>query len=196
MLLGRTRQARCATGSLLAGQQPRPNLVRARDYRGVNQEVWSVFIRRYGGQPAICRYELIFMRRPRRYRHRCRSARSKRGRRDARGERIVRIDVRRERETTEESGVVEDRTTALTACKIMYSLCSIYRSRFTHSLISTHCIYIPLYMHTLSQHCRLSTAALPCPFLILSRTSPAGPPLCSTVRPPPPAAHKRSPLAS
>ena len=43
---------------LLAGQQPRPNLVRARDYRGVNQEVWSVFIRRYGGQPAICRYEL------------------------------------------------------------------------------------------------------------------------------------------
>ena len=40
------------------GKQPRPNLQRARDYRGVNYDVWRVFIHRYGGQPAICRYEL------------------------------------------------------------------------------------------------------------------------------------------
>lgn len=43
---------------LLAGQQPRPNLVRARDYRGVNHAVWRVFVHRYGGYPPICRYEL------------------------------------------------------------------------------------------------------------------------------------------
>jgi len=43
---------------LLAGKQPRPNLVRARDYRGVNYKVWRVFVHRYGGGPAICRYEL------------------------------------------------------------------------------------------------------------------------------------------
>jgi len=43
---------------LLSGQQPRPNLVRAIDYRGVNHAVWRVFIHRYGGYPPICRYEL------------------------------------------------------------------------------------------------------------------------------------------
>ena len=36
----------------------RPNLVRARDYRGVNHAVWRVFVQRYGGYPAICRFEL------------------------------------------------------------------------------------------------------------------------------------------
>ena len=36
----------------------RPNLVRAKDYRGVNHDVWRVFIHRYGGHPPICRYEL------------------------------------------------------------------------------------------------------------------------------------------
>jgi len=43
---------------LLAGKQPRPNLMRARDYRGVNYDVWRVFVHRYCGGPAICRYEL------------------------------------------------------------------------------------------------------------------------------------------
>lgn len=43
---------------LLAGTQPRPNLVRARDYRGVNHAVWRVFIHRYGGYPPICRFDL------------------------------------------------------------------------------------------------------------------------------------------
>ena len=32
-------------------------LVRARDFRGVNADVWSVYMRRYGGGPPIC-YEL------------------------------------------------------------------------------------------------------------------------------------------
>ena len=34
------------------------DLVRARDYRGVNYDVWRVFVHRYGGYPPICRYEL------------------------------------------------------------------------------------------------------------------------------------------
>lgn len=37
---------------LLAGNQPRPHLSRARDYRGVNHEVWCVFVHRYGGRPS------------------------------------------------------------------------------------------------------------------------------------------------
>ena len=43
---------------LLSGRRPRPNLVRAEDYRGVNGPVWNVFIKRYGGGPQICRSEL------------------------------------------------------------------------------------------------------------------------------------------
>ncbi|KAL1495283.1 hypothetical protein AB1Y20_017143 [Prymnesium parvum] len=43
---------------LLRDGRPRPNQMRARDYRGVNQRVWAVFMRRYGGGPAICRKEL------------------------------------------------------------------------------------------------------------------------------------------
>ena len=43
---------------LLREGRPRQNQLRARDYRGVNQKVWAVFMRRYGGGPAICRHEL------------------------------------------------------------------------------------------------------------------------------------------
>ena len=50
---------------LLAGKQPRPNLMRARDYRGVNYDVWRVFVHRYCGGPAICRCALIARRRRR-----------------------------------------------------------------------------------------------------------------------------------
>lgn len=48
----------CNWRLLQSGGSVRPNLMRARDYRGVNYDVWSVFIRRYGGQPTLCRYEL------------------------------------------------------------------------------------------------------------------------------------------
>jgi len=43
---------------LLVGGRPRQNLVRATDYRGVNLDVWRVFVSRYGGGPAIIRAEL------------------------------------------------------------------------------------------------------------------------------------------
>ncbi|MDC0525561.1 DUSP domain-containing protein [bacterium] len=42
---------------LLDGDEPRPGLVRAHDYRVVNRQVWEHLLRRYGGGPAICRYE-------------------------------------------------------------------------------------------------------------------------------------------
>ena len=36
----------------------KPNLLRVKDYRGVNSQVWMVFQRRYGGGPPICRHEI------------------------------------------------------------------------------------------------------------------------------------------
>jgi len=43
---------------LLTQSQPRRNLQRATDYRGVNEDVWRVFVHRYGGGPPICRAKL------------------------------------------------------------------------------------------------------------------------------------------
>jgi hypothetical protein len=43
---------------LYSGGKPRPNLARARDYRGVNYDVWRVFVHRYGGYPVLCRREI------------------------------------------------------------------------------------------------------------------------------------------
>ena len=51
-VLGRFQDPQ-ATQLDLTGRQQRAR----RTTGGVSQEVWSVFIRRYGGQPAICRYD-------------------------------------------------------------------------------------------------------------------------------------------
>ena len=40
---------------LLENERPKPNLVKVKDYRGVNSQVWHAYHRRYGGGPAICR---------------------------------------------------------------------------------------------------------------------------------------------
>ena len=43
---------------LFSNGKPRPNLQKAKDYRGVNYEVWRVFVSRYGGYPVLCRHDI------------------------------------------------------------------------------------------------------------------------------------------